>query len=116
MAKLKVQELELVSRPVIAGETMWLDESRENLVADGDPAAAFLFAAEGAEISRDDALRYGLVKATKDEKAADTAGEPDDTWKRSDLDAHAAELGILEPEAMANKTEVIEAIRAHKAG
>jgi hypothetical protein len=68
---LKVNELELISRPVVAGEQMWLDETRETLVAEGDPRAAFLFATEGQEISRADAVRYGLVKPSKEEKAAE---------------------------------------------
>lgn len=60
---------------VYAGEKLWVDESGENLVPDGDESAAVLFAVEGDEISREDAVRYGLVKPTADEKKALAADE-----------------------------------------
>jgi hypothetical protein len=59
---------------VEVGERLWLAEDRETVVADGDAAAAFLLATPGTRLSREDAERYGLVKASK-AKAADTSSE-----------------------------------------
>jgi len=72
MAELKVDEVEAMSR-VIARDRMYLDGSGEKLVAEGSTAAAELFAVPGDEISREDAVRYGLVKPTAEEKKAAAA-------------------------------------------
>jgi hypothetical protein len=76
MAQLKVDEVEAVNR-VVARDRMYLDSSGEKLVAEGDANAASLFAAEGDEISREDAVRYGLVKPTAEEKKALAADSKD---------------------------------------
>jgi hypothetical protein len=78
MAQFKITEQDIFSRAVVAGERLWLAEDGETIVADGDARAASLYATPGQEINREDAVRYGLVKPTKDEKpvlAAETAAE-----------------------------------------
>lgn len=77
MAELKIVELDSVSR-VQAGQRLYVDASGDKVVAEGSPEAATLFAAEGDEIDRDDAIRLGLVKPTAAEKKAaakDDAGD-----------------------------------------
>lgn len=64
----KIIENESVDRWVESEEPLWLTADGERLVAEGDPEAASLFAAAGHRIGREDALRFGLVKPTKDEK------------------------------------------------
>lgn len=70
MAQFKINELEQVSRWVEAEERLWLTADRERIVAEGDPEAAFLYASPGKRIDRLEAVRYGLVKRTKDDEAA----------------------------------------------
>lgn len=77
MAQLKVDEVDAVNR-VVARDRMYLDASGEKLVAEGSTEAATLFAVEGDEINRDDAVRYGLVKATAAEKKAATKDDTAD--------------------------------------
>ncbi len=49
---------------------LWLTADKERVVEDGDPAAAFLFASEGDEISDEDAKQYGVkAKAAPANKA-----------------------------------------------
>ena len=45
---------------IVADRRLWLTADRSRVVEDGDPAAAFLLAAPGAEIPADDARRLGL--------------------------------------------------------
>jgi hypothetical protein len=49
----------------IADRKLWLTADREKVVEDGDPAAAFLFATEGDEITDEDAKRYGVKAKAK---------------------------------------------------
>ncbi|MDQ3671588.1 MAG: E3 binding domain-containing protein [Actinomycetota bacterium] len=82
MAQLKVNELQTVLRSVQAEQAIYLTHDRDRAVAADDPEAAFLLASEGSEVSREDALRYGLVKPDKAEKEAavkEPAEEPDAT-------------------------------------
>ena len=73
---LKINEVEAVDRWVEAGEALWFTEDHEELVSEGDPRAAQLFVSAGKRVSREDALRYGLVKADKaDKEAAKAAAE-----------------------------------------
>lgn len=59
---------------VIATERLWLTADRDRVVGESDPAAVFLFAAEGDEIAADDAERYGLKqRAQSANKAAPKA-------------------------------------------
>src|SRR3990167_620944 len=44
-----------------AEQKLWLTAGRDELVADGDRRAAFLFCVPGDEISREEAERYGLL-------------------------------------------------------
>lgn len=53
---------------VTVDRKLWLATDRETLVEDGDPAAAFLWAAEGDEVDDDEAARVGY-KATATKKA-----------------------------------------------
>jgi hypothetical protein len=46
-------------------ERLWLTVDGERIVAEGDPAAAALYAAVGQQISREEAERYGLVAKAK---------------------------------------------------
>jgi hypothetical protein len=45
---------------VIAERRLFLTADQERVVEEGDPAAAFLFAAPGDDISDEDAEKYGL--------------------------------------------------------
>ena len=59
----KVNEVESSDQWVESEERLWLTADGESLVGEGDPAAASLFASPGKRISREDAERFGLVKA-----------------------------------------------------
>jgi hypothetical protein len=59
--------------------------------------------------------KRGKGKA-KAEDSADTGGdEPDESWKRGALDDAARDVGVEEPEKLANKGEVVAAIAEAKA-
>jgi hypothetical protein len=60
---------------VIADRRLWLTADREQVVEEGDPSAAFLFATPGKEVSDADAERYGL-KASKAKPAETQQAEP----------------------------------------
>lgn len=127
----KVEEINETNQSVEVGERLWLTADQQTVVADGDPAAAFLFAAPGTRVSRDDAERYGLVKtktkpATKDaapaeNKAADVAENKDGEAKwphtHDELDALGQSLGVVfgEDAKVAEKQEALEAA-GHKPG
>lgn len=49
----------------IADRKLWLTADKERVVEDGDPAASFLFATPGDEISDEDAKRYGVKAKSK---------------------------------------------------
>lgn len=70
MAAHKVIERESHDRWVEAAEPLWLNEAGDKLVAEGHADAASLFASAGKRISREDAIRFGLVKPDKADKAA----------------------------------------------
>lgn len=80
---IKVREVEAIDAWVESDERLWLTQD-DQVVSEGDPAAAFLFAIPGQRISREDAERYGLVKARarqgdKERKPeADKEAAPDD--------------------------------------
>lgn len=57
----------------IAPVKLWLTEDRKRVVEDGDPEMAHLFLAKGHEIPMEEAIRFGLVKKAKVEKAAEPA-------------------------------------------
>jgi hypothetical protein len=61
---------------VVANERLWLTADRERVVKDGDPDAAFLLCAEGNELPRVDAERYGLVGGKKQAAAKPKGDEP----------------------------------------
>lgn len=46
-------------------ERLWLTADRTRVVKDGDAQAAYLLAAPGRQITREDAERYGLVERPK---------------------------------------------------
>ena len=48
---------------IVADRRLWLTADRARVVEDGDPAAAFLFAAPGTEILPQEAERLGLSLA-----------------------------------------------------
>lgn len=48
-----------------ADRKLWLTADREQVVEDGDPDAAFLFASPGDEVSDEDAKRYGVKAKAK---------------------------------------------------
>lgn len=70
MAEFKINEQREVRDFVLAEERLYLTPDRERVVRPDDPDARFLFASEGSEILREDAIRYGLVTPTKEEKKA----------------------------------------------
>lgn len=69
MATFKVIENETADRWVESEDRLWLTADGERVVVESDPAAASLFAVPGQRISRADAIRYGLVKPDKADKA-----------------------------------------------
>lgn len=76
MTTFKVDEVNETSAVVVLGEKLWLADDG-SVVADGDPSAAVLIGPAGLRLSRPDALRYGLVKPTKDEQAAQDQADAD---------------------------------------
>lgn len=64
-----VREVSETSESVELGEKLWLTADRERLVPDGHREAAFLFGTPGKRVSREDAIRLGLVEQTDEEKA-----------------------------------------------
>ena len=54
----------------VADRRLWLTSDREQVVEDGDPRAAFLYATPGDEMTDEDVKRYGL--APKPSKRART--------------------------------------------
>lgn len=58
---LKITLIDESSAWVIAKERLWLTADQDRLVAEGDDAAAFLFAGVGTRFPRADAERYGLL-------------------------------------------------------
>lgn len=87
-------------------EGLWLTEDGK-VVPDGDPSAAFLFAAAGSQVSVDDAEKYGLVKGTK---ASQPAPEDvvDGDQPNPDADLKAAEWVALAEAA--KDTDELEAL------
>lgn len=71
-----VIENESLARWVECKEPLWLTADRDRLVAGDDPEAAFLFATPGKKISREDAERYGLVKAPAKKAPAKKEASP----------------------------------------
>ncbi len=49
----------------IATERLWLTEDQTEVVKDGDPRAATLYASVGTRIPEEAAIRFGLVKGEK---------------------------------------------------
>ncbi|MCX9146614.1 hypothetical protein [Erythrobacter sp. WG] len=65
-----------MSQNVIAAERLYLTADKEQLVADGDERAAFLYATEGDEIPEEMAKKFGLVDGKlKSKKAAEPKTE-----------------------------------------
>lgn len=61
MAK-KKQLQALQSDKFIADERLYISEDGKSLVKEGDPRAAFLFSTPGKHISKEDAIKFGLVE------------------------------------------------------
>lgn len=61
MSGLKIVKGAAPAMAIVADRRLWLDTDKTRVVEDGDMAAAFLFAAEGTEISSSDAGRFGLA-------------------------------------------------------
>lgn len=63
---------------VTATQRLWLTADGEQLVVDGDPAAATLFCAPGQRIPLADAVKYGLAQGkTEKLEAVDQADDPE---------------------------------------
>lgn len=56
-------------------ERLYLTADKERVVKEGDPAAAFLYATPGKEITAEDAKRYGIKAAAKPADKAEPAPE-----------------------------------------
>ena len=77
----------------IADRKLWLTSDREQVVEDGDPRSAFLFATEGTEVPDEDVKRYGLkakarpankeTQAAADKEAAPAANKSGVTVTRN---------------------------------
>lgn len=66
---------------ITATERLYLTADRERVVAEGDPAAAFLFTTPGKEISAEDVARYGLAAPEPEpelEPEAEVGPEPEE--------------------------------------
>lgn len=50
---------------MIADRRLWLDATRERVVEDGDPEAAFLLCSPGDELADELVERYGLKERRK---------------------------------------------------
>lgn len=61
MAKTK-QLQALPSDKYVADERLYVSEDGKSLVKEGDPRAAFLFTTPGKHISKEDALKFGLIE------------------------------------------------------
>lgn len=64
-----------MSDKVTVTERLYLTADRERVVKEGDPAAAFLFATPGKDVSAEDAKRYGIKEAAKPADKAAPAPE-----------------------------------------
>ena len=62
---------------MIADQRLFLTADEKRVVPEGDPDAAFLFAAEGSEISDADAEKFGLSPAAKAEPEGKQAAAAD---------------------------------------
>lgn len=89
----KVNEVNEVSESVELGETLWLADDRESVVAEGDPTAAHLLGTKGKRLSREEAERYGLVKARKPSENKQSAPAEN---KAADIIAGVADLSEAE--------------------
>lgn len=72
---LKINKISETSHSVELGETLWLTDDRSEVVADGDPRAAFLLGTAGKRVTVEEAERLGLVK--KGAKAKEASPEAD---------------------------------------
>jgi hypothetical protein len=91
MGGFQIIQNEAVDRWVEAGEPLWLTADRSELVPEGDPEAAHLFASKGKRISRADAIHYGLLEPDEQDEAdeADEGAELVD----AKIDEVLAEVG-----------------------
>jgi hypothetical protein len=58
----EVEKFDRDTAMVIPKQKLWLTEDRTQLVADGDPRAAFLFCIAGRPIPKSEAAKYGLLE------------------------------------------------------
>ena len=59
----------------IADERLWLTGDKTEVVKDGDPKAATLYASPGTRIPEEAAVRFGLVKGEKEKEMKSKSGE-----------------------------------------
>ena len=59
----------------IADERLWLTEDKTEVVKNGDPKAATLYASVGTRIPEEAAIRFGLVKDGKEKEMKSESGE-----------------------------------------
>ena len=59
----------------IADERLWLTEDKTEVVKDGNPKAATLYASPGTRIPEEAAIRFGLVKDGKEKEMKSKSGE-----------------------------------------
>ncbi len=59
----------------IATERLWLTGDKAELVKDGDPRAATLYASVETRIPEEAAVRFGLVKGEKEKEMKSKSGE-----------------------------------------
>lgn len=61
---------------MICTQRLYLTADKQKLVAEGDPAAAFFYAAPGHEIPAEMAEKFGLVDGALPEKKGGKKAEP----------------------------------------
>lgn len=80
--------------PAIESDRRWWQTAdRSRLVEDGDPEAAYLFAAKGDQISRDDVARYGLQDPDEVKALAAGANKMREPGEDKDAPANVVPIG-----------------------
>jgi hypothetical protein len=83
-------------------QRLWLNADRTQVVADGDPDAAFLYALPGWSVPRDEAIRYGLVQGKGRKPAGGGDAEPPEPPAAAKLE----ELTVAALDALAAEHEL----------
>lgn len=79
-------------------QRLWLTDSQDELVQDGDPRAAFLYCTPGKRVPREEAEKFGLLPSPA------ASDEPDeDSTKEGDVHDGDEDSEEQEPESKSQK-------------